>query len=59
MMFCLMMFKDVSTWTEPAVLTSLQKRRVVHNFLFQFFKSSNPNALRGKGEGPSNKLYAQ
>ncbi len=59
--------------TEPAVLTLLQKQRVVHTFLFPFFKSSNPNALcgeggglsnnpnalRGEGEGPSSNPYAQ
>ena len=73
MMFCLMTFNDVLTWTEPAVFTLLQKQRVVRNLLFQFFKSSNPNALRGEGgglsnhpnalrgesEGPSNNPYAQ
>ena len=68
-----MTFNDVLTWTEPAVLTLLQKRRVVCTFLFQFLKSSNPNALRGEGgglfnhpnalrgegEGPSSNPYAQ
>jgi hypothetical protein len=59
--------------TKPAVLTLLKGKEVVRTFLFQFFESSNPNALRGEGgglsnhpnalrgesEGPSSNPYAQ